>query len=139
MPFSKSWGYAVRAMLALAGEGGGAGERRQAAELAEVAGLPASFLSKLLVQLTAAGLLESTRGRGGGVRLAKPPGEISLYDIAAATDGFDRESPLPPGFEEAPESMRAALAHRWRPYHLALVEFLAETTLADLLRDLRSP
>lgn len=43
-----------------------------------------SFIRKLMVSLSAAGLVESVRGKAGGVRLAKNPKEISLDQIYKA-------------------------------------------------------
>ena len=45
------------------------------------------FLTKVLQQFTQAGLLVSYRGPKGGVALAKPPAEISLYELIEAIDG----------------------------------------------------
>ena len=42
---------------------------------------------KLVNRLSAGGLLESSRGTGGGVRLARPPAAISLADIIEAVEG----------------------------------------------------
>ena len=38
-------------------------------------------------QLSAAGLIESPRGTGGGFRLSRPPAAISLADIVEAIEG----------------------------------------------------
>ncbi len=38
-------------------------------------------------RLTVAGLIETTRGVGGGIRLARPPASISLADIVEAVEG----------------------------------------------------
>lgn len=43
-----------------------------------------SFIRKLVVSLAAAGLVESVRGKTGGIRLAKHPKEISLAQIYQA-------------------------------------------------------
>jgi Rrf2 family protein len=42
---------------------------------------------KVMGRLAAAGLLESARGTGGGFRLARPSGGISLADIIEAVEG----------------------------------------------------
>ena len=45
---------------------------------------------KISHQLTKSGLIESVRGRNGGVRLAKPPQSISVEEALYATeDNFD--------------------------------------------------
>ena len=42
---------------------------------------PYRFLRKIVRRMAAAGLVESTRGRGGGLRLKRAPRTISLLDI----------------------------------------------------------
>jgi FeS assembly SUF system regulator len=49
--------------------------------------IPLPTAQKLVSKLSAAGLLESTRGVGGGVRLSRPPAAISLADIVEAVEG----------------------------------------------------
>lgn len=47
-----------------------------------------SFIRKLIVSLSAAGLVESVRGKSGGARLAKNPKDITLDQIyKAVTEG----------------------------------------------------
>ena len=55
--------------------------------LAAETGIPLPTAQKLVSRLSLAGLLESTRGTGGGVRLARPPAAISLADIVEAVEG----------------------------------------------------
>ncbi len=43
-----------------------------------------SFIRKLIVSLSAAGLVESVRGKSGGLRLAKNPKDITLDQIYKA-------------------------------------------------------
>jgi FeS assembly SUF system regulator len=77
--------YAVVTMSAAARHCGGV--RVSAAQLAEETGLPAPTVQKLVSRLTAAGLLRSTRGAGGGLKLARPAAAISLADIVEAVEG----------------------------------------------------
>src|SRR4051812_41038494 len=78
--------YAVVMMSAAARHCGGAG-RLNATSLAEETGLPLPTVQKLVSKLSAAGLIESARGTGGGFRLARPPAAISLADIIEAIEG----------------------------------------------------
>jgi Rrf2 family protein len=55
--------------------------------LAEETGLPAPTVQKLVSLLSAAGLLRSVRGSGGGLQLARPAAAISLADIVEAVEG----------------------------------------------------
>jgi FeS assembly SUF system regulator len=76
--------YAV-VMLAAAARSGDA--RLTATCLAERTGIPLPTAQKLVGRLTQAGLLVSTRGAGGGLRLARDPLAISLADIVEAVEG----------------------------------------------------
>jgi len=78
--------YAVVMMSAAARHCGGAG-RLNATALAEETGLPLPTVQKLVSRLSAAGLIESQRGTGGGFRLSRPPAAISLADIVEAIEG----------------------------------------------------
>jgi len=77
--------YAVVTMTAAARHCGAS--RVNAGQLAQETGLPAPTVQKLVSRLTAAGLLRSTRGVGGGLRLARPAAAISLADIIEAVEG----------------------------------------------------
>ena len=45
------------------------------------------FLSRINSQLVNAGLIRTRRGARGGVMLAKPAAEISIYDVVTTIDG----------------------------------------------------
>jgi Rrf2 family protein len=59
----------------------------QVSELAAKEGLPIKFLEQILMQLKAAGYLESRRGKHGGYLLARPPENISVGQVARLIDG----------------------------------------------------
>lgn len=77
--------YAVVVMAAAARHCGGV--RISAAQLAEETGVPVPTVQKLVSRLTAAGLLRSSRGVGGGLKLARPAAAITLADIVEAVEG----------------------------------------------------
>ena len=77
--------YAVVMMAAAARRPAGA--RLSATLLAGETGIPLPTAQKLTGRLAAAGLLATARGTGGGFRLARPAGEISLADIVEAVEG----------------------------------------------------
>ena len=82
--------YAVVLMSAASRHCGAArlaGSKLNASTLSRETGVPLPTAQKLVSRLSAAGLLESTRGIGGGIRLARPPSSISLADIVEAVEG----------------------------------------------------
>ena len=85
MRLSSMADYAVVTMSAAARHCGMV--RVSAAQLAEETGLPVPTVQKVVSLLTAAGLLRSSRGSGGGLQLARPAAAISLADIVEAIEG----------------------------------------------------
>lgn len=64
-------------------------QREQPATISEIAqahGISRSHLTKIVMTLSAMGLLETTRGRGGGLRLLKPARDIVLGDVVRQTE-----------------------------------------------------
>jgi len=55
--------------------------------IAKEMGIPRMFLSRINMLLVKAGLIVSRRGAGGGVKLAKEPDQISVYEVISAIDG----------------------------------------------------
>lgn len=94
-------------------------------DIAERRKLPKPLVAKLLVVLSQAGLVDGTRGPGGGYWLAKDPAAINLSDIVTQFEkpGDGLQCPFGPGWcgHGAP-----------CPLHDQLVELDAQ--MADFLR-----
>lgn len=56
------------------------------ADIAEKQNISLSYLEQLFAELRRKGLVQGTRGPGGGYRLAKPAPHISIAQIIAAVD-----------------------------------------------------
>ena len=76
--------YATVVLTALAAR---PGDVLSAPELAELAGLEAPTVAKVLKPLATAGLVEGFRGANGGYRLARDAADISLVEIVEAMEG----------------------------------------------------
>ncbi|MER5372034.1 Rrf2 family transcriptional regulator [Streptomyces sp. NPDC002132] len=77
--------YAVRAVLELAVRQGGDPVKAEA--VSDAQGIPHKFLEGILGDLRRGGIVESRRGGGGGYRLAREPGSITVADVIRAVDG----------------------------------------------------
>ncbi|MGH7888525.1 MAG: RrF2 family transcriptional regulator [Candidatus Binatia bacterium] len=71
--------YAVRALSYLAGQSTGRVVSRTDIEKSQ--DIPSFYLSKIMKDLVAGGLVQSHIGSKGGFTLAKPAGEISIKDV----------------------------------------------------------
>jgi len=84
MQITRQADYAIRAVRYLSTL---EPEKRVATrEIADKQEIPASFLAKIISQLTQDGILDTSRGAKGGVFLAKKPEEISLLEVVEAID-----------------------------------------------------
>ena len=61
-------------------------------ELSRTQNISLSYLEQIFAVLRKAGLAKSTRGPGGGYKLGKSPGEISVADIVAAIEQRSRQT-----------------------------------------------
>ena len=121
--------YAIRACLVLAGA-----DRPMSAEaVAMHADLPSKFLEAILTELRVAGLLVSQRGQGGGTRLARPPGTITLADVMRAVDGpLAQVHGLPPD-QVSYTGAAAPLQTIWVATRAAIRSVLETTTLEHVV------
>lgn len=128
---SKTGLHAVRALVALARlpEGAYAG----AASIAQGIGAPQNYLGKLLRQLAEQGLLESQKGLGGGFRLARDAGEITLLDVVEPIEHVSRWSGCILGLSACSDAEPCAMHERWKKVRNAYLQMLQRTTLAELV------
>lgn len=86
MKISVKVDYACRVLAEMA-RLHGTGALAQIEPLAAAEAVPPNFLAQILGELRDAGLVTSKRGSQGGYALARPPEQITLYDIMHAIDG----------------------------------------------------
>ena len=85
MQITRQADYAIRAVLHLSRLG--EDKRAATSQIAKEQSIPASFLAKIVAQLSVAGLLHTLRGARGGVSLARSPEDITLLEVVEAIDG----------------------------------------------------
>jgi Rrf2 family iron-sulfur cluster assembly transcriptional regulator len=122
--------YALRALLSLANEPDKATLGR---DLAASSGVPANYLSKILLDLKKGGFVQAVRGTGGGYRLGRPPEEVRLMDVVEFVDGTAARPGCFLAGSDACSDGDPCLAHdRWAEVRDHYVAFLESTTLADV-------
>ena len=92
--------------------------------------IPHNFLSKILNRLTQAGLVLSTRGRGGGVTLSQPASNILLYEVVNLFMKVDDFKLCLLGVNRCNGS--CGLHLRWRIMSEQFEKILNKTTIAQL-------
>jgi Rrf2 family protein len=96
-------------------------------QIAEAYRIPERYLIQILLQLKAAGLVQSMRGSSGGYRLARDPAQISLGEVLAIIDGPGE----PPREFTGPAA--EALASVWQQLQVLERSFLNQITIAQLV------
>lgn len=75
--------FALRVLLYLGRE---PGRLASIAEISRAYGVSQSHLMKVVSDLVGAGYVESVRGRSGGIRLARPPAQITIGSLVRHTE-----------------------------------------------------
>lgn len=130
MQITRQADYAVRAMLYLAGQQ--SNSLVPTAQIAKQQHIPQTFLAKIMAQLSAAGLVHSSRGAHGGVRLAQPPAEVSLLDVVEAIDGPMVLNECVADPSACPLGPNCAAHQIWCQAQAELVQRLHRTSFAQL-------
>ena len=94
---SRTAEYALRAVVHLAActTAGDMDTSQTLEQIAAGTKVPSGYLSKVLQQLAKADIVISQRGLGGGFRLARLPGEITVYDVVQPVDPINRITTCP--------------------------------------------
>lgn len=123
--------YALRTLIYV-----GLGEPRQSsiAGIAKAYGISETHLVKVVHHLGRLGLVRTTRGRGGGIRLGQPPGQITLGAVVRQTE---EDLALVECFAAGNCAITAPcrLRHALGEALAAFLSVLDRYTLADLLAD----
>jgi len=77
--------YALKIMMDLAHFGATQPLVRRG-EIAARQGIPTDYLDQIMIRLRAGNLVESTRGRSGGYRLARPADQITMWDLFSSVE-----------------------------------------------------
>ena len=127
--FSQTVEYALRAMVQLTYAAPAACSTDTVAATTQV---PRAYLSKVLQALRKAELVQSRRGIGGGICLARPADQITILQVVNAVEPVKRISTCPLGIESHGE--RLCPLHSKVDAAIATIEAsFAATTLAEIV------
>ena len=105
------------------------------AELAEQHGLSKNHLMKVVNDLARQGLIETTRGRGGGLRLLREPGAIGIGDVVRASEtDFRLVECFDAGTNLCSLTPNCRLKHLFQAALSAYFKALDGATLADMVQ-----
>jgi Rrf2 family nitric oxide-sensitive transcriptional repressor len=103
-------------------------------DIADLHAISKNHLMKVVYQLGQTGLVETVRGRNGGLRLAKEPADINIGQLVRTTETdffmaecFDRAS------DTCPITNDCKLKHTLNAATKAFLAVLDQQTLADML------
>lgn len=132
--FSKTAEYALRAVVTIAR----AEDDRPvlAKEIADTGKVPPKYLSKVLRDLVRAGVLNSSRGIGGGFKLKKKPESLKLIEVVRPFDEVVTMRHCPFGKARCSDENPCPLHHQWKPVVGGIEKFFEQTTVAQLTEKL---
>ena len=135
--FSRPCEYALQTVLYIALKP--QGEMTSIRELTSKHTIPYHFLSKILQRLATKGILSSMTGPGGGYALAKPPKELSLYDIVEAIDGDAFATNCVMGFTECSDATPCAVHPKWKSLRAGVQKMLMEKNILEMAKEMQKP
>jgi len=126
---SQAVGYAATALGHIAAAGG---IPVLVKEIARAASIPAPYLAKIIHSLARRGIVNTQRGVGGGVTLARAATDISLYELCVALDDPVVRTTCMLGTAQCSDE-RACPAHKfWTAHRAEAIEFLSSTKVAHI-------
>ncbi len=137
MKLSTKGRYGLRALIDLAVYSGE--EAVSIQSIAKRQNISDRYLEQLMGKLRRAGLVVSIRGAGGGYRLARPAGEISVGEVLRALEG-NLDAVTCPGTEEGPGCEDADLCvtrYVWKRINDSITQAVDTIMIEQLVEESR--
>lgn len=133
MIYSRACELAIQAMLYLAMQP--EGRPALVRDIAHGLNIPTPYLAKIMQILSRARLVQSQKGPGGGLWLARPARQIRLLDVVAAVDTLS-------AFDRCVMGLAECSAENWCPVHpywstikQEILQLLEMKTISELARE----
>ena len=129
--FSATSQYALRALAYLSAQP--KGSTVNGLELSRKTGIPKNYLSKVLLVLGNAGIIDATRGSGGGYRLSSDSEKTPLLRVVELFDRNIAKRACLLGLRSVCCDEDPCTAHQaWKSAKTVYYGFLESTTLCDI-------
>lgn len=102
------------------------------ADISSRQGISLSYLEQLFAKLRRQGLVDSTRGPGGGYRLSRSPKEIPIANVITAVDE-NIETTRCGGLGNCQDDDKCLTHELWAELSERIYNFLSEISLGDLV------
>ena len=102
------------------------------ADISQRQGISLSYLEQLFAKLRRQGLVDSTRGPGGGYRLSREPAEIPVADVIIAVDE-KLETTRCGGLSNCQDDERCLTHDLWTELSDQIYQFLTGISLGNLV------
>lgn len=123
--------YGTRALLDIASHYTGVPIRER--DIAMRQNIPLPYLERLINMLVGTGIVISTRGSKGGVKLAKSPQDIKLIEVVSILEGSMTVVECLDNPDVCPRSKFCSTKDLWGDVNRAMLEVLESNTLQDLV------
>ena len=102
------------------------------ADISSRQGISLSYLEQLFAKLRRQGLVDSTRGPGGGYRLSRSPKEIPIANVITAVDE-NIETTRCGGLGNCQDDDKCLTHELWAELSERIYNFLSDISLGDLV------
>jgi len=133
MKISTKGRYALRVMIDLAQHNNG--EYISLRDVCERQEVSAKYLEMIIGILNKAGFVMSLRGKNGGYKLAKTPGEYTVGSIIKLTEGnLAPVACLEPPVNQCSRADKCITLDFWKGLYKVIDDYVESKTLEDLIK-----
>ncbi|MCL5264367.1 MAG: Rrf2 family transcriptional regulator [Chloroflexi bacterium] len=130
MQLSRRADYGVRAMIDVASRR--QGKRTTIDDISRRQAVPVGFLRRIIAALAVGGLLQTQRGEGGGIILARQADDITLLEILEALEGPIALNRCTFNPSQCPRTSHCAVHEVWARLQRQLTETMGAISLSAL-------
>lgn len=134
MNFSMKTEYALRALMEISDTQYTNSNPIHRKEIAKNQSIPLAYLEKILLSLKKDGIIQSSKGPGGGYSLARDRKDITLWDIHLAVESpmFEGEKCFPGLKSECTRISVCKIKNAWQSINNTIRESMQKFNLTNL-------